>query len=489
MRNQFLKAFLIVSFSFSLILGYEALYPHFPILHKFKTSHFFTPYKSTTETTDVDSDLALLSDSTMTDSTNIGPDSIYSGFRDYIQQQNISLSKEDSLALLNLGEYTGLDHLKVFFEKLQELKQGKRKKVRIAYFGDSTTEGDLIVSDIRSLLQKIFGGRGVGFVPIAPVSENFRQTIRQKSSDSWGINSYIKKSANLSFPLGISGDYGFPKSNNANIACKISFNASGNNYINTNSFDIVNLYYGKYQGEEQKEFPTLNVKIDKKDSLKFQLDEGKLVNKLNFLNRKSNQLDLEFNFSAPFPVYGLSFESENGIIIDNLSKRGDSGMNFGKISPEVLKLFYEYLGFDLIVLHFGANVLTERTDYTFYEKSLLNSIFHFKKSMNNIPVMIIGSSDRVIKSEGREMTNPAVYGLMKAQRMAAVKTKTAYFDLFEKMGGSGSMIQWAKSNPQKASSDFVHFSGIGSKEIARYIYDFLIQGYFNQTGDQLNNKK
>jgi lysophospholipase L1-like esterase len=164
-------------------------------------------------------------------------------------------------------------------------------------------------------------------------------------------------------------------------------------------------------------------------------------------------------------------------------------MNFGKISPEVLKLFYEYLGFDLIVLHFGANVLTERTDYTFYEKSLLNSIFHFKKSMNNIPVMIIGSSDRVIKSEGREMTNPAVYGLMKAQRMAAVKTKTAYFDLFEKMGGSGSMIQWAKSNPQKASSDFVHFSGRGSKDIARYIYDFLIQGYSYQTGDQLNNKK
>lgn len=488
MRNQFLKAFLIVSFSFSLILGYEAIYPHLPFLKDFKTSHFFTPYKSGTETKDSSTEMALVSDSLLTDSTNIGPDSIYSGFRDYIQQQNISLSKEDSLALLNLSEYNGLDNLSGFFDKLKELKQGKRKKVRIAYFGDSTTEGDLIVSDIRSLMQKIFGGRGVGFVPIAPVSENFRQTIRQKSSESWGVNSYIKKTANHTFPLGISGDYGFQKSSNINQVCKISFNASGNNYINTNSFDMVHLFYGKYQGEEERENPSLNVKIDRKDSLKFQLESAKLVNKLNFLNRKSNQLDLEFNFPAPFPVYGLSFESENGIIVDNLSKRGDSGMNFGKISPEVLKLFYEYLGFDLIVLHFGANVLTERTDYTFYEKSLLNAIFHFKKTMNNVPVLIIGSSDRVIKSEGREMTNPAVYGLMKAQRMAALKSKTAYFDLFEKMGGAGSMIQWAKSSPQKASSDFVHFSGRGSKEIARYIYDFLIQGYSNQTGDQLNNK-
>jgi len=489
MRKQFFKAFLIIIFSFSLILGYEALYPHLPFLKDFKTSHFFTPYKSSTETKDPSTEMALLSDSTITDSTNIGPDSIYSGFRDYILQQNISFSKEDSLALLNLSEYNGLDHLSGFFDKLKELKQGKRKKVRIAYFGDSTTEGDLIVSDIRSLLQKIFGGRGVGFVPIAPVSENFRQTIRQKSSESWGINSYIKKTANHSFPLGISGDYGFPKSNNPNQVCKISFSASTNNFANTNSFDMVHLFYGKYQGEEVRENPFLNIKVDKKDSLKFQLESSKLVNKINILNRKSSQIDLEFNFQTPFPIYGLSFESENGIIIDNLSKRGDSGMNFGKISPEVLKLFYEYLGFDLIVLHFGANVLTERTDYSFYEKSLLNSIFHFKKSMNNIPVMIIGSSDRVIKSEGREMTNPSVYGLMKAQRMAAAKTKTAYFDLFDKMGGSGSMIQWAKSSPQKASSDFVHFNGRGSKEIARYIYDFLIQGYSDQSGDLLNNKK
>ncbi len=46
------------------------------------------------------------------------------------------------------------------------LKNARKKQVRVAHYGDSTLEGDLISSDLRDLFQKKFGGKGVGIVPI-----------------------------------------------------------------------------------------------------------------------------------------------------------------------------------------------------------------------------------------------------------------------------------------------------------------------------------
>ena len=54
-----------------------------------------------------------------------------------------------------------------FFKKLEELEQTKNGKIRIAYYGDSMTDGDLIVQDLRALFQNAFGGLGIGFLPIA----------------------------------------------------------------------------------------------------------------------------------------------------------------------------------------------------------------------------------------------------------------------------------------------------------------------------------
>jgi hypothetical protein len=52
-----------------------------------------------------------------------------------------------------------------FAEKLHQLKTTKKGKIRIAYFGDSMIEGDLLTQTLRKLLQKEFGGYGVGFFP------------------------------------------------------------------------------------------------------------------------------------------------------------------------------------------------------------------------------------------------------------------------------------------------------------------------------------
>ena len=55
--------------------------------------------------------------------------------------------------------------LKSFNEKLIQLSQNKKVKIRIAWFGDSQIEGDFITQDLRVMLQNYFGQQsGVGFI-------------------------------------------------------------------------------------------------------------------------------------------------------------------------------------------------------------------------------------------------------------------------------------------------------------------------------------
>src|SRR5690606_18004990 len=63
-------------------------------------------------------------------------------------------------------DYVGYQHLISFYEKLHQLESGQGGKIRIAFFGDSMNDGDMIVKDFRANFQDRFGGEGVGFVNI-----------------------------------------------------------------------------------------------------------------------------------------------------------------------------------------------------------------------------------------------------------------------------------------------------------------------------------
>ena len=71
----------------------------------------------------------------------------------------------------------GMDH---FYEMLCNARQLGRT-IKIAYFGDSFIEGDILTDQLRSRLQTTFGGEGVGYVDMASPTAGFRQSVRAKS--------------------------------------------------------------------------------------------------------------------------------------------------------------------------------------------------------------------------------------------------------------------------------------------------------------------
>ena len=76
----------------------------------------------------------------------------------------------------SLGIHREMDH---FYKALRQTKQ---RVVRIAYFGDSFIEGDILTAHIRELLQSRYGGCGVGFIDIKSQIAGFRTTVTEFSS-------------------------------------------------------------------------------------------------------------------------------------------------------------------------------------------------------------------------------------------------------------------------------------------------------------------
>jgi hypothetical protein len=90
--------------------------------------------------------------------------------------------------------------LGAFFKSLNQVKS---RPVRIAFFGDSFIEGDILAGNFRDTLQLLFGGKGVGYVPVASDVAQYRTTILHTFSN-WKTYSFVGHKSPYS-PLGTPG--------------------------------------------------------------------------------------------------------------------------------------------------------------------------------------------------------------------------------------------------------------------------------------------
>lgn len=200
--------------------------------------------------------------------------------------------------------------LKFTNQKLLKLANGENIKIRIAWFGDSQIEGDLITKDVRELLQNYFNKKkGVGFVPLTSVCGDFRQTA--KVSVEGGLVADNFKQMNENSKLFLSG-YSYFGDN-----FEVVFNDKIPKQINQ-----VNqkwLLYGK--GD------SITV-IKNGDTTK--LEARGSFNRLLISETTSSWSKLKIK-SGKTPIYGISCEPKCGVILDNFSFRGISGENLNKI--------------------------------------------------------------------------------------------------------------------------------------------------------------
>ena len=141
--------------------------------------------------------------------------------------------------------HTTEQYLFGFFKKLKQLETSHQGHIRIGYYGDSMTDGDLIVQDLRLLFQNAFGGEGIGFLPIASESAKSRASVWHSYSNTWRTQSYVNVKK-PSRPFGVSGQVFFVQSNNSWLQYKAS------NQPHISMLYAPQLYYGRSLNKEAK---------------------------------------------------------------------------------------------------------------------------------------------------------------------------------------------------------------------------------------------
>lgn len=374
-------------------------------------------------------------------------------------------------------DYTGNQYLVTFFEKLFQLETKKEGNVRIAYFGDSMTDGDLIVKDFRTYLQEKFGGQGVGFVNITSESASSRSSVTHEFSGNWKTQSYLKvKRPSRAF--GVNGHVFFAN-DTANVAW-VKYKATKTKFAS--ELPRPTLFYGSSSNKEGKLFFVAGDTIVKK------LAPNNTLNTLTLSEGSLKSIKVNFKKADSIPIYGFNFDDGKGVHVDNFSNRGNSGLPLGSFDINTMRAFHAKLDYDLIVLQYGANVLNYGTlDYTWYEKRMTKVVNHLKECFPGVAILIVSTADKSTKYDLEMKTDSAVVPLNRAQKKYAIKSEASFVNMYTLMGGDGSMVKWVEEVPSKANKDYTHFNHRGAKEAANLIFTQLNQGY--ETYKALRKKK
>ncbi|MFO7446137.1 MAG: hypothetical protein R6W90_07200 [Ignavibacteriaceae bacterium] len=381
-----------------------------------------------------------------------------------------SKSAENSSNTPALGKnvpITGnVDQLKHFF---QALNGSKTKKIRIAHFGDSLIEGDVITSDLRENLQKRFGGNGAGFVSINSDDVQMRKTTKLTYSTDWEEASIFKRNPK-NWPFGINACVFVPSSKSWVKYETSSFSKS------LKSFSTARLIYkgGTPNCKIKYSFngaPAQTASLSSGNDVKvLDLDASGTAG--------SVKIDFDNCGGASAFFYGVSLENGNGIYVDNFPIKGNSGVSLVDIPKDVLKGFNDQLNYKLIIINFGINVLSPTySDYNWYAKRMEKVINYFKEAFPQTSILLVSVGDKAIKKGSRFITDPQTPMLLEAQKDVAKKTGIAFWNLFEAMGGENSIPQWVSAGPPLAFRDYCHLTPEGGTRVADLLTSALMDEY------------
>lgn len=350
------------------------------------------------------------------------------------------------------------DALSRFSKKLTQ----SDRSVRVAFLGDSYCEGDIITADLREQLQSLYGGRGVGFIPFAPIDE-WRKSVTVKSSGWQTYNAIFTKSIDKSL-IWLNNQYYFPTSE-----AKVSIKFNNTKHF-IDSVQRVSLVF-RNAGNSRIKTTT--------NSAHQQLHNLEASNRTQIIDIEShtdiNQLELSFEKSEQFIGFGMYANDTTGVYVDNYSLRSANGLRQAWVDQRVSSEITDRYPVDLVILQYGLNVAYPgEKQYNSYRTRMAETIRHLQKTLPQADFLLISVGDRSTKIDGRMQTMDGIEAMVAAQKSIAKETGIAFWSTFEAMGGVNSMVQFVERPYPLAAKDYTHINYAGGKFIGTALTNALI---------------
>ena len=328
--------------------------------------------------------------------------------------------------------------------------------VRVVHYGDSQIEEDRITNILRENWQKQYGGGGVGLIPLHQTipTRSIRQTLSINGviqTSQKGPQRYIVYGPK-SMRLTDSDDYGVM----GQVAILDSTLVPGS--------DSVVLHVEPLDKKRKTYHYFSHVRV---------LADSSLTASLSPLLDSTTHCDITLQGRGK--VYGVSLETDKGVVVDNIPMRGCSGNIFTKIDSTQLSNFYRETNTRLIILQFGGNMIPQTenpaTIRGYVRSTMRQQVRYIRSCAPQASILFIGPSDMSTNIDGTMTTYPLVPYMDQLLRKMAQEEGIAYWSIYDAMGGKDSMVRWVENG--LAGSDYVHFTRAGANNIGKKLFNWI----------------
>jgi len=370
--------------------------------------------------------------------------------------------------LLLHGNSSAFASLSTFFSKLNAPERSP--SLHVFHFGDSQIEGDRITGELRSKWQQTWGGSGPGF--LSPAQPLPSLSAKQRWSNGWNRYTRFGKvnDAILHNRYGIMASFAKYTQVEDTTSQWVEFSPHPRGFKKNRIFDEIHLLFGQTTDGTKATITINGDTIDasrlRQDSLHSHVVIDMPTDSINTTPYESLRIGFEGD-SPEFHAVGLW--SRTGIAVHNVAMRGSSGTLFRQLNRAQLKMQLKSVRTEMILLQYGGNAVPYLEDSAAVRRFggwFASQIRLFQSIVPNAPIIVIGPSDMCLKVGTRMQTYPMLPYMRDVLKQKAMDENALYWDVFEVMGGAGSMAAWFGSSPSLASADHVHFTPRGAREIA-----------------------
>lgn len=356
-----------------------------------------------------------------------------------------------------------------FFDSLFRRETGSKDLITVAHIGDSHIQADLFSGKIREALQRRFGNAGRGLVfPYRAARSNEPYSIKSRGEGKWKSGRNVVNRDSL--PIGISGFSIESRDSSAMIFLRTE-NPEGLNY----SFNVIEVFcendsdYCRPILTDTGSVRSVHAVASEKQKEIFQLEqmESSLV-----LKRTANDT------ISKLRIYGINLlNKDSGLLYHTIGVNGAEFRHYNSSEYFFGQLFD--LNPQLVIASMGTNeAYGKGFNANEFVKSLKQFADTIKKSLPGTVLLFTIPSDSY-RGKYRNKTVELVRTLMIE---FCLQNGIAYWDLFEVMGGAGSMSKWYAKG--LSARDRLHFNRKGYELQGWMFNKAFFKSYDSYTGNK-----
>lgn len=348
-------------------------------------------------------------------------------------------------------------------------------QVEVLHYGDSQIEGDRISGVMRNAWQRRWGGHGPGLQAAVPLVQSF--AVEQSHEGAWERHTRYGRRDTTDRDE----RYGL-------LACyaSISDSASGFNCLTIAPENRNHVQFGRWNGLRlwhDSVGMTCPLLLDGHpvDTLTAGAPPSAITlfpSPMDTVHRTFAPSELCFS-GIPPRIFAIEPIGE-GVQWHGIPMRGSSGTLFRRLERPLFTRQLRTVAPHLVILQFGGNMVPyckDQADADRYAGWFSSQIRLFHQVLPEAAILVIGPSDMSEKRGLEWTTYPFLTDIRDALKKAAMEEGAAFWDLFDVMGGAGSMPAWVASAPPLAGPDHVHFTPHGAKQVGTLLDRSFLAAY------------